>query len=120
MQYMLLIYQDESIEKQIPRDEMAAYMQSYLDYTEWLKDKGWMLAGDALLPTATATTVRIREGETLHTDGPFATTKEQLGGYYLVDVPDLDAALEAARRLPASKFGSVEVRPVMSPEDYGV
>ena len=119
MQYMLLIYGNEANRPNVPPEQRGEMMKAYIAFTESIQAEGIFVAGDALKDTAMATTVRVREGKALHTDGPFAATKEQLGGYYLIDVPDLDKALEVAARLPGSWFGSVEVRPVMSPEDYG-
>ena len=107
MQYLLLIY--------VPTDatpdpsEMGAWMQ----YTEDLRASGAMVAGDALQGLDTATTLRVRESETLVTDGPFAETKEMLAGYYLIDVADLDAALAWAAKIPSVGYGSVEVRPIV-------
>jgi hypothetical protein len=106
MQYMLLIY--------VPADgSQRAESSAWADYTTALQQAGVMVAGDGLQPGDTAQTVRVRDGETLITDGPFAETKELLGGYYLIDVPDLDAALGWAAKIPSVGFGSVEVRPVM-------
>lgn len=109
MQYMLLIYMDPQDAPQ-PTDEMT---QAWFDYTTALHEAGVHVAGDALHPADTASTVRVRGGDTLITDGPFAETKEWLAGYYVVDVPDLDAALAWAGRMPNITYGSVEVRPVM-------
>ena len=119
MQYMLLIYGDESAGAQMTEEEGAKIGQAYADYSKWLADKGWMRAGDPLRDTAHATTVRVRGGETVTTDGPFAETKEQLGGYYIVDVGSIDEALEWAAKIPGSRHGSVEVRPVMVFEEEG-
>jgi hypothetical protein len=106
MQYMLLIY--------VPADgSEQAESSAWMRYTEELQQAGIMVAGDGLQGPDTAQTVRVRDGETLITDGPFAETKELLGGYYLIDVPDLDAALGWAAKIPSVGFGSVEVRPVM-------
>jgi hypothetical protein len=113
VQYMLLIYGDQSARPSMTEEEMNQIFQAYMTYTEELQNSGKMVAGDALQPTDTATTVRVRNDETLTTDGPFAETKEQLGGYYLVDVDSLDEALEWAARIPGAKHGSIEVRPVM-------
>ena len=107
MQYMLLIYGDESRRGDGPPD-----LEPWIEYGEWLTGEGLMKAGDALQPTATATSVRAPDGEPIVSDGPFAETKEQLGGYYLIDAPDLDKALEAAKRCPGARFGTIEVRPV--------
>jgi hypothetical protein len=107
MQYMLLIYSPADA----PRD--PAVRDAYMTFTEELGASGQMVAGDGLEGLDTATTVRVRDGETLLTDGPFAETKEMLAGYYLVDVPDIDAALKWAAKIPGAAFGSIEVRPVM-------
>lgn len=108
MRYLLLIYEDES---NPPPDD--AEMAKWFEYTDALRESDAMEAGEALHPTSTATTVRLRNGETVATDGPFAETKEQLGGFYLVDVPDLDAALEWAAKMPNAHRGSIEVRPIL-------
>ena len=97
-QYMLLIY--TPAEGGPSQDERAAEMPRWFEYTESLRDAGIMVSGDALHGVDAATTVRVRDGETQITDGPFAETKELLGGYYVIDVPDLDAALERAARMP--------------------
>jgi hypothetical protein len=112
MQYLLLIYGDESNWHEVSPEEQAVQLKAWTDYTEWLREKGWYVAGDALQPTSTATTVREREGKVLTTDGPFAETKEQLGGYYLVSCESQADAVEAASRIPNIGQGSVEVRPV--------
>jgi hypothetical protein len=110
-QYMLLIYGPTG---QAPSpEEMAAEMPRWNAYTEDLQSAGVMRAGDALHGPEAATTVRVRDGETQVTDGPFAETKETLGGYYLIEVPDLDTALKYAARMPNITYGSVEVRPVV-------
>jgi hypothetical protein len=110
-QYMLLIY--GPTEGGPSEDEMQAQLPRWFEYTQALQDAGVMVAGDALQGPDTATTVRVREGETVLSDGPFADTKELLGGYYILDVPDLDAALKWAAQMPNINYGSVEVRPVM-------
>jgi hypothetical protein len=119
MQYMLLIYGDENGRESMSEEERGQVMQAYMAYTKALQDSGAMIAGDALEPTQTATTVRVRNDETLTTDGPFAETKEQLGGYYLIKAGSLDEALGWAEKLPGSRHGSVEVRPVMVFEGDG-
>jgi hypothetical protein len=113
MQYMLLIYGDESTWAMFSPEEQAAEFQKYDEYTKWLQEKGWMRAGEPLQPSATTTQVRVRDGQTLTTDGPFAETKEQLGGYYLLDVADLDEAIKWAHKCPGAKNGRVELRPIM-------
>lgn len=109
MKYMLLIYEAEADAEAADPQEL----QAWFDLTEEMQKAGIMVAGDALQPTLTATTVRVREGRTVTSDGPFAETKEQLGGYYIVDVPDLDEAVRWAARMPNADRGSIEVRPVM-------
>jgi hypothetical protein len=109
-QYMLLIY-NRADSRPTP-EQLEAEMPKWIDYTQKLKDDGVHLAGDALQGAEVATTVRSRDGEIQLTDGPFAETKEYLGGYYVVDCPDLDKALEYASRMPNLHYGSVEVRPV--------
>ena len=110
-QYMLLIY--SPADGRPSPDEMAAEMPKWYEFTEGLKDAGLYVAGDALNSVDSATTVRVRDGETQITDGPFAETKEQLGGYYLIDAPDLDTVLAQAARVPNVHYGSIEVRPVL-------
>jgi hypothetical protein len=108
MRYLILIYENEAT---IPQDE--AEFQRWMDYTERLKASGCYLGGEALQPTSTATTVRVNSGKALMTDGPFAETKEQLGGFYMVDCKDLDEALKWAAEIPSADRGPVEVRPIM-------
>jgi hypothetical protein len=119
MQYMLLIYDDESQMKTATQGDQAAMMKEYGEFTAAISKSGNLKAGDALQPSSTATTVRVRAGKTLSTDGPFAESKEQLGGYYLVEAKDLDEAIKIAARVPSARNGSIEVRPVMVlPSDY--
>src|SRR4051794_386311 len=113
MQYMCLIYDDEQVFHNLPDDERNQVYGDYGTFTESIREAGSYVAGDALQPTSTATTVRIRDGKTLVTDGPFAETKEQLGGYYLVEAKDMDEALKIAERIPSARYGSIEVRPVV-------
>jgi hypothetical protein len=114
MQYLLLIYGDESSWQEVSPEDRAVQMKAWYDYNDWLKEKGWFVGGEALQPTSAATTVRERDGKVLSTDGPFAETKEQLGGYYLVECANLDEAIEAASRIPSvPQGGSIEVRPIM-------
>jgi hypothetical protein len=109
---MLLIHDEESkFEKMSPAD-MESLMAEYTRFTDDLKKSGAYLASDRLRPVATATTVRVRGGKTLTTDGPFAETKEQLGGYYLIEAKDLDEAIRCASRIPSARIGCVEVRPI--------
>jgi len=126
VRYLLLIYNTES-----PTTEPQASPEpnaTYNAYTRGLQERGILEAGDALHPTSAATTVRVRDGETIATDGPFAETKEALGGFYLLKARDLDEAIELAARIPASRTGSVEIRPIWEfapgemgyPEEAGV
>ena len=111
MQYGLLIYGTEPTEE-VPMDLMAAETDGYDTFTRHLRDRGAMLAGEALQPTATATTVRVVDGRTMTTDGPFAETKETLGGFYMVEAADLDEAIAYAAMIPGARHGSIEVRPI--------
>jgi hypothetical protein len=113
MQYALLIHDDPTSWEGMSEAERGQVFQEYYAYTQDLKDKGAYLDGNALQPTETATSVRVRDGERLVTDGPFAETKEQLGGYYIIEVESLDEALEWAAKIPSARFGTIEVRPVM-------
>jgi len=113
MQYLCLIYADEGIQAGMNDAEKGAYFQAYMDFTKSVQEAKKMVAGDALTPVSTATTVRVRDGKTVTTDGPFAETKEQLGGYYLIEATDLDEAIAIAARIPTAKHGSIEVRPIM-------
>ena len=114
MRYMLLIYSDEKAMANVSEEEMAKGMDPWFKYTDDLQKSGKMLGGEALQPTTTATTVRAAGGNALTTDGPFAETKEQLGGYYAIEAEDLDEAIEWAAKMPnLPSGGSVEVRPIM-------
>jgi hypothetical protein len=113
MQYMLLIYSDEEAWASMPEEERSGITREYFALTSELQAKGDYVAGAPLQPTSAATTVRVRDGEQLVTDGPFAETKEQLGGYYLVETESVDEALEWAAKIPAARHGTIEVRPVM-------
>jgi hypothetical protein len=112
MRYLLLIYADEHGWESADPEGRAAMYAEYGALANELRETGEMVGGDELTPTATATTVRVSEGERLVTDGPFAETKEQLGGYFLVDVEDLDRAIDIAGRIPAARHGSIEIRPI--------
>ncbi len=109
MQYLLLIYSAESVEAGL---DDGAIMAEYGAFTQGIVQSGAFKSADRLKPVATATTVRVRDGKTLTTDGPFAETREQLGGYYLVEAKDLDEATAIAATVPTAKYGSIEVRPV--------
>ena len=116
MQYMLLIYNDPESWVSMSEEQQGEIFGEYGSYTEELQNSGKLVAGDALQPISTATSIRVRDGETLTTDGPFAETKEVLGGYYVIDVETLDEALEWGAKVPGSKYGTIEVRPVVT--DY--
>jgi hypothetical protein len=112
MEYMILIYADERAWAGLEEKQLKAAYKEYMDYTQELIKAGVLKGGSELKPVSTATTVRVRGGKVLTTDGPFAETKEQLGGYYLVEVPDLDAAVRWASKCPGAKHGTCEVRPL--------
>ena len=111
MRYLLLIYSTEPTEA-VPADLMANEQAGYNAFTAAIRETGQFEAGEALQPTSTATTVRVENGRTITTDGPFAETKEQLGGFYLVDCRDIDEAIELAARIPGATHGSIEIRPI--------
>ena len=113
MQYLLLIYRNEAELTKVSPENRQKMSAEYGAYTQSIVQSGHFKAGDGLQPTTTATTVRVRDGKTLTTDGPFAETREQLGGYYLVEARDLDAAIALAAGIPGARDGSIEVRPVM-------
>jgi hypothetical protein len=113
MKYLCLIYNDERRVETMPQDELDAVMRDCEPFVETLRAKGKLIAADRLQPTGMATTIRIGNGgKASITDGPFAETKEQLGGYYLIDARDLDEAISIASRIPPARFGCVEVRPI--------
>jgi hypothetical protein len=112
MRYMLLIYGDPAAQAKMSEVEQKQYMADYYTYTDELAKTGKMGATEALMPATDATTVRVRNGKKVTTDGPFAETKELLGGFYIVDCKDLDEAIEWAAKIPDAKHGSVEVRPI--------
>jgi hypothetical protein len=116
MKYLLLIYGDEAAMEAsmagMTPEEQTAQTKVWYDYGDWLAEKGWLVAGDALQATSTATVVRAPDGKPVITDGPFAETKEQLGGYYLLDVANVDEAIEAGARCPGATFGTIELRPI--------
>jgi hypothetical protein len=113
MQYLLLIYSNEKDDPQPGTPEGDKLFSDYMKFSDEVQSKKVMLGCNALQPVSTATTLRVRQGKTQVTDGPFAETKEQLGGYYLLDCKDLDEALAYAAKIPSAKHGAVEVRPVM-------
>jgi len=116
MKYLLLIYGDPAAMPETP-EEGTAEMQAYFAFTEEVAKAGVLVGGEPLQGIETATTVRVRDGKTMATDGPFAETKEVLGGYYLLDCKDLDEAIKYAAKIPGAKRGSIEVRPLMEIPD---
>jgi len=114
MKYALLIYGDESLQPAEDTPEFGEMYQAYYKFTEDISTEGVNLGGEALHNIESATSVRVRNGEQTMTDGPFAETKEQLGGFYLVDVDDLDAAIAVAARIPGAQSGTIEVRPIIT------
>ena len=113
MRYLCLIYDEEKKTSAMPETEQQQLMSDYYAFTEDVRKKGHYVAGEALHPVSSATTVRVRNGSLLTTDGPFAETTEQLGGFYLIDARDLNEAIQVAARIPSAKFGSIEVRPIV-------
>jgi len=113
MRYLCLIYDEEQKVAAMSKGESDAFMGEYFAFTESIRKRGHYIGGEALQPVGTATTVRVRNGKMSTTDGPFAETKEQLGGYYLINARDLNDAIQVASRIPSARLGSVEVRPIM-------
>jgi hypothetical protein len=113
MKYLCLIYENEQNWSHYTKNQGDSMMAEYGSFTQDIQTSGHMIGGEALQPTHTATTVRVRNGKVSTTDGPFAETKEQLGGFYLIEATDLNDAIQVAARIPGAKTGSVEVRPIM-------
>jgi hypothetical protein len=113
MRYLCLIYDDQKTMSSMSKAESDAFMGEYFAFTEDIRKSGHYVAGEALQPVSTATSIRLRNGKLSTTDGPFAETKEQLGGFYMIECDTIDQAIEAAKMCPGAKYGSVEVRPVM-------
>jgi hypothetical protein len=114
MQYLLLIYDREADWNKFTEADQAAMYKEYMEFTESIKRSGHHKAGHQLQPISTATTVRVRDKKQVVTDGPFAETKEQLGGFYMIEAKDLDDAIAVAARIPSARFGSIEVRPIVA------
>jgi hypothetical protein len=114
MKYLCLIYDDESRWSKMSKEEMGKNGAEYTGFTNDIKASGHYVGGNPLQPTSTATTVRVRNGKVSTTDGPYAETKEQLGGYYLVEAKDLNDAIQVAARIPGARGGAIEVRPIMA------
>jgi hypothetical protein len=119
MKYAFTIYGDEAGREAASEEDLNAMAQAYGALTQEMQEKGVLVAGEGLYPTPTATTVRVRSGERSVTDGPFAETKEQLGGFYVLDCKDLDEAIEWAAKIPGAQVGSIEIRPVMVFDEAG-
>ena len=113
MRYLFLICANEAEEAKMTPEERGALFAAYGKFTQEVKDRGAYIGGNPLHPTTTATTVRVREGKTIATDGPFAETKEQMGGYYLLNCANLDEAIELGARIPSARHGSIEIRPIL-------
>jgi hypothetical protein len=113
MRYLCLIYDEEKKLATLSKGESDAFMGEYFAFTDGIKASGHYRAGEALQPVETATTVRVRNGKVGTTDGPFAETKEQLGGFYLIEARDLNDAIQVAAKIPSARLGSVEVRPIV-------
>jgi len=113
MRYLCLIYEEEKTVAGMSATESDQFMKDYFAFTDAIKQSGHHLAGEALQPVQTATTVRVRNGKLSTTDGPFAETKEQLGGFYMIEARDLNDAIQVASRVPSARIGTVEVRPIM-------
>ena len=113
MKYLLLIYSSEEQDAKMSPEEQQANMDAYFAFTQELNQSGNNLGGEALQPTASATSVRVKDGKTITSDGPFAETKEQLGGFYLIECDNLDQAIAWAAQCPDAQYGSIEIRPVM-------
>jgi hypothetical protein len=113
MKYLCLIYDDEKLWQKFSKEVQDQYMGEYMAFSESVEKSGQLVGSYQLQPVHTATTVRSRNGKVSTTDGPFAETKEQLGGYYLIEAKDLNDAIQVASRIPSAKIGSIEVRPVV-------
>jgi hypothetical protein len=112
MRYILMINSDEKWYASLPPDQLQGFMDEYVEFGKEMGERGILQGGERLRPTTDATTVRVKDGDVLTTDGPFAETKEQIGGFYVVDCKDLDEAIEVASKIPAARHGSIEVRPI--------
>ena len=114
MQYLLLIYDNEKIWADMSPEESGKLFNEYMTFSKEIRESGHLIAGEALQGVHTATTVRVRDGKTASTDGPFAETREQLGGFYMINAKDLDEATAIAARIPSSRIGSIEIRPIQA------
>jgi hypothetical protein len=114
MEYLLMIFDNEAETAKLSQAELGAIYQEYMAFNEGIQKSGNHRSGKQLQPVSTATTVRVRDGKRAVTDGPFAETREQLGGFYMIEAQDLDEALAIAERIPSARWGSIEVRPIVS------
>jgi hypothetical protein len=114
MKYLCLIYENEKNWETMPPADSEAIMNEYFAFTEGIRRSGQYVAGEALQPTQTATTVKVRNGKVSTTDGPFAETKEQLGGFYMIEAKDLNDAIQVASKIPSARLGAIEIRPVVN------
>lgn len=114
MKYLLLMYADESIVSKYSKEAFQAVAKTWAEFVQEMSESGVLISNSGLAPVASATTIRVRNDKTMITDGPFAETHEQLGGYFLVDCKDLDEAIRWARKIPTAKYGSIEIRPLWS------
>jgi hypothetical protein len=119
MRYAVTIYVDEALRESATPEQAQQMSQAYAELAQEMEQQGVIAAGEGLYPTSTATTVRVRDGQREVTDGPFAETKEQLGGFFVLDCNDLDEAIGWAARIPGAQIGSVEVRPVLVYDEAG-
>src|SRR6059036_4186285 len=113
MKFMFMIYHDENVLGALPERDMQGLIDTALDYDEEIRQSGHYIVSNALQPSRTARTIRVRGGKVSTTDGPFAETKEQLGGFYMIDAKDLNDAIQVASKIPSAKLGSIEIRPIM-------
>jgi hypothetical protein len=113
MKYLCLIYENEKNWETMAPADSEAIMNEYFAFTDGIRRSGHYVAGEALQPTSTATTVKVRNGKVSTTDGPFAETKEQLGGFYMIDAKDLNEAIQVAAKIPSARLGAIEIRPVV-------
>jgi len=119
MRYICLVYHDETLLEALPRSEYDALMEEVLDYREELRQSGHYIASSPLQSVQTATTIQVRNGKLSITDGPFAETKEQLGGFYLINAKDLNDAIRIAAKMPPARLGRIEIRPLQEINEYG-
>ncbi len=112
MKYACLVYESEKTRAAMSKSELDSRLEEYFAFNEEIRKSGHYVAGDSLQPIQTAVTVRVRDGKVSTTDGPFAETKEQLGGFYLINASDLNEAIQVASRIPSARLGSIEVRPI--------